>query len=200
MENANKITPRSNINLKIKDDSVLFFDMDGTLVDTNFANFLSYKMAIQTVVQSNIDISFDPCERFNRASIKRIIPNLSETDYNKIIQLKEENYKDNLSKTLINKTVVDILVRYSQTNKTVLVTNCRQDRALITLDYHNLIDKFDVLFFRQTPDKENRSNKFKYAISHLGLQAQTIIIFENEKQEIDDALSSGILIDNILKI
>jgi hypothetical protein len=28
----------------IPTDLVLFFDLDGTLVDTNYANFLAYKM------------------------------------------------------------------------------------------------------------------------------------------------------------
>jgi len=34
----------------------------------------------------------------------------------------------------------------------------------------------------------------------LSLKAQTIIVFENEKQEIEDALLSGISIDNILSL
>ena len=196
MDNANEI--KQNIDRKIKKHTVLFFDLDGTLVDTNFANFLSYKKAIQTVINSETDIPYNPNERFNRASIKRVISNLTETEYEKIVQQKEENYIENLSQTKLNILVSDILIQYSKTNKTILVTNCREDRALMTLNHHNLTDKFSNLFFRQVSDNEKRINKYKNAISSLNLPTQTIIVFENEKQEIEDAILAGISINNIL--
>lgn len=186
--------------LNIKENHILLFDMDGTLVDTDFANFLSYKNAIQSFVKLEKEIEFDPNERFNRASLNVIVPNLKETDYEKIIQKKEENYKEHLSETKLNKPVVDILLKYSQTNKTVLVTNCREDRALMTLNYHNLKDKFSNIFFRNISEDGQRINKYKKAISSLSLLAQTVIVFENERPEIDDAILAGISIENIISI
>ena len=47
MKNGNKGV--IDIDLRIKADSILFFDLDGTLVDTDYANFLSYKKAIEFV-------------------------------------------------------------------------------------------------------------------------------------------------------
>ena len=190
---------RQNIELKINIDTVLFFDMDGTLVDTNFANFLSYKKAVQSVINLDKEVQYNPNERFNRATLKTIIPNLTKTDYEKIVQQKEENYKDHLSQTKLNKVVAEFLIQYSNTNKTILVTNCREDRALMTLNYHNLTNKFSYLFFRQISDNKNRMNKYKNAISSLSLSAQKIIVFENEKQEIEDAILAGISINNIIK-
>lgn len=184
--------------LNIKENDILFFDMDGTLLDTDYANFLSYKKAIQSFIQTEIEIEFDPNERFNRASLKIAVPNLTETEYEKIIQKKEGNYKEHLSETKLNKSVVDILIKYSKTNKTVLVTNCREDRALMTLDYHNLTDKFNNIFFRSISDNGKRINKFKNAILSLSLAAQTIIVFENERPEIEDAIHAGILTKNIV--
>jgi beta-phosphoglucomutase len=133
--------------LKIKENDILFFDMDGTLVDTDFANFLSYKKAIQSFIPTENGIEFNENERFNRASLKIIVPNLTEEEYEKIIQKKEVNYKEHLSETKLNKSVVDILLKYYKTNKTVLVTNCREDRAMMTLNYHKLTDKFSNIFF-----------------------------------------------------
>ena len=198
MEKTDEII--QDINLKIDKDTVLLFDMDGTLVDTDFANFLSYKNAIQSVVVLEKEIQYNPNERFNRTSLKTIVPNLTETEYENIIQQKEANYNEHLSQTKLNKSVVDILIQYSKTNKTVLVTNCREDRALMTLNYHNLTYKFTNLFFRQTSVNENRINKYKNAITSLSLPAQKIVVFENEKQEIEDAILSGISINNILTI
>jgi len=185
-------------NLTINRDSVLLFDMDGTLIDTDFANFLSYKKAIQSVFQIDQEIQYIPNERFNRAKLKQIAPKLTETELERIIQLKEENYKENLTQTKLNKSVADILIQYSKTNKTVLVTNCREDRALITLNYHNLTNKFSDVFFRQISENGNRINKYQNAIESLSLSVKTVIIFENEKAEIDDAILAGILINNII--
>jgi beta-phosphoglucomutase len=186
--------------LKIKENDILFFDMDGTLVDTDFANFLSYKKAIQSFIPTENGIEFNENERFNRASLKIIVPNLTEEEYEKIIQKKEVNYKEHLSETKLNKSVVDILLKYYKTNKTVLVTNCREDRAMMTLNYHKLTDKFSNIFFRNISDNGERINKYKNAINSLSLPAQTVIVFENERPEIEDAILAGISTNNILSL
>jgi len=178
--------------LKITTENVLFFDMDGTLIDSNFANYLSYKKAIQTVSKSDIDISYNPNKRFNRDLMKGIVPNLTDSEYEEIIKQKEDYYKENLSHTILNKLVVDILLRYSKINKTVMVTNCREDRALITLNYHNLTDKFSNIFFRQNSNNGKRINKFKHAISILGIAPNLVVAFENEEIEITNAKKAGI--------
>jgi beta-phosphoglucomutase-like phosphatase (HAD superfamily) len=188
------------INIKIVKDTILLFDMDGTLVDTDFANFLSYKKAIKLIPGLDKEIQYNPNERFNRTTLKTVVPNLTETEYEKIIRQKDENYKEHLSQTKLNKSVADILLQYSKTNKTVLVTNCREGRALMTLNYYNLTDKFSNLIFRQISDNESRMNKYKKAISSLNVSVKTIVVFENEKQEIEDAKLAGISINNILSL
>lgn len=190
----------NKLNLNIKENDVLLFDMDGTLIETDFANFLSYKKAIESFIQTKNEIKFNSNERFNRSSLKNAVPNLTEVEYEKIIKHKEGNYKDYLLETKLNKSVVDILLKYHKINKTVLVTNCREDRALMTLNYHKLTDKFSSFFFRTFSDNGERINKYKNAISSLSLSVQTVIVFENEKLEIEDAIRAGISINKILNI
>lgn len=190
----------TDINLNINSDTVLFFDMDGTLIDTDFANFLSYQEAIKSVIQSETEIQYVPNERFNRTTLNKVVPSLTEEKLDEIIKQKEFNYNKHLTQTKLNKSVSDILIQYSKTNKTVLVTNCREDRAVLTLEYHKLIDKFSHLFFKQLGDKDNRVNKYKNALNSLSLSAQTVIAFENEKIEIEDAKLAGIPIDNIISL
>ena len=190
----------TDINLNINSDTVLFFDMDGTLIDTDFANFLSYQEAIKSVMQCETEIQYFPNERFNRTTLNRVVPNLTEERLVEIIKQKEINYNKHLSQTKLNKAVSDILIQYSKTNKTVLVTNCREDRAVLTLEYHKLIDKFNHFFFKEIDDKANRVNKYKNALNNLSLSAQIVVAFENEKVEIEDAKLAGIPIDNIISL
>ena len=189
---------QKNIDVKIKADTVLFFDMDGTLIDTNLANFLSYKKAINSVTKSDNDLTFNPDKRFNRSNLKIAIPNLTETEYERIIQEKEEYYDDFLHETKIIAEVVNILFKYSKSHKTVLVTNCRKDRAMTTLKYFGLVRHFSSILCREFGDKDQKINKFQNAISKLGVPPSLVIAFENEEIEIEDAKNSGI--QKIIKI
>lgn len=180
----------------IRTDNVLFFDMDGTLVDTNLANFLAYKKAIESVIKTDRDLTYNPHKRFNRSVLKNTFPSLTATDFENIIQEKENYYEEFLHETTIITENVNILNKYSQTNKTVLVTNCRKDRALTTLKYFGLTDKFNNIFYREFGEQDKKINKFQNAISVLGVPPNTIIAFENEQAEIDDALETGIKIIN----
>jgi len=185
---------------EIKTDSILFFDMDGTLVETNYANFLSYKKAIELVKKSDFNLTYNSKQRFNRSLLKVAVPNLTETELEMIVNEKEKCYNDFLPETQLNNEIVEILDKHFKTNKTVLVTNCRKDRALATLNYHGLTDKFSDFFFRQFRGGEKKINKFQNAILNLGISANLVIAFENEETEIADAQSAGILIINPINL
>lgn len=177
-------------------DIILFFDMDGTLIDTDLANFLSYKKAIASVTKSDNNLTYNPDKRFNRSNLKNAVPNLTESEYEKIIQEKEEYYNDFIHETKLKTEIADILIKYSKTNKTILVTNCRKDRAMTTLKHFELEDKFSDVFCREFNANDKKVNKFQNAISRLGVPPNLVIAFENEETEIADAQKAGISIIN----
>lgn len=197
-ENRREMQQTNEVTQDITVDSILFFDMDGTLIDTDLANFLSYKKAINSVTKSDHNLTYNPDKRFNRSNLNNAVPNLTESEYEKIIQEKEEYYNDFIHETKLNTEIANILFKYSKTNKTVLVTNCRKDRAMTTLKYFGLDDKFSNIFCREFDDNGNKINKFQNAILKLGVPPNFVIAFENEESEIADAQKAGI--QKIIKI
>ncbi len=179
------------LNRLVTSDSILFFDLDGTLINTDYANFLAYKKAIRVVLQNDFDFPYNPHQRFNRSLLQYTIPILTERELKMIIGEKEKYYNDYLSETQLNCEIAKVLSTYFTRNKTVLVTNCRKDRALVTLSHHGLSDKFSDFFFRQT-NETGKINKFKNAIFNLGISPDLVIAFENEENEIEDAINAGI--------
>ena len=101
----------------IKKDTVLFFDMDGTLVDTDYANFLAYQQAISEIVESDLNIEYDSNFRLNRSSLKIFVPFLSETEYCGIIEKKEELYNNYLHEIQVCKEKVSVIFEYAKYNK-----------------------------------------------------------------------------------
>lgn len=188
-----KHQPVDNI---ITNDTLFFFDMDGTLVDTNKANYLAYNKAVQSVMHSQSDLIYDPDKRVNRSILKSSIPYLTEVDYQRIIIEKEKYYSDFLNEMKLIDENINILNKYSETHKTFLVTNCRKDRAMSTLSYFGLASRFTEIYFREFGAEGEKINKYKNAISILGVSPKRIIVFENEESEIIAAKDAGIEIIN----
>ncbi len=182
---------------KIGKETILFFDLDGTIVETDYSNFLAYNKAINLIFKKNI--SYNSSERFTREKLLSIFPNLTKALTNNIIEKKEVFYKDYLVETKLNRTIYNTLIKYHKTNRTFLVTNSRKDRALMILHHYNLEEKFEKIFYRQL-NKNKKVNKFKNTISYLNIFPENIVVFENEQSEIIDAINAGIPKENIIKI
>jgi beta-phosphoglucomutase len=180
----------------ITTDSIFFFDMDGTLIDTNFSNFSAYKKAIESVIDIDCNLIYNPKKRFNRGELKTNFPHLTDSEIEKIVRLKEAFYNEFLSLNELIIENIEVLNKYFRNYETYLVTNCRKERAMSTLNYFSLTDKFTNIFYRVLNDQNIKVNKFQNAISLLGVDPKRVIVFENEESEIEDARKAGILIIN----
>lgn len=127
---------------KIKKYKIIFFDLDGTLIDTDYANWLSYKEIVSNEIP-NMILNFDFEERIDSCFFKC----LPKQKLDEIISKKQEVYLQNLNLTKKIQPNVSILEKYSKTKKIILVSNCKKKRGLETLKYHKLDIYFYKMFF-----------------------------------------------------
>lgn len=188
------------LNKKIDSNFILIFDLDGTLVDTDKANLLSYKDAIQQIMKIDINLSLYSNQRFTRKILKNIVPRLSNMKYNEIIGLKNNLFDKYLNETKLNSSTFEILQKYSGINTIVLSTNSHKERAIKVLKFHNIFDKFNYRFYKDDIKSIKEMSKFEYVIKKIKILPNYMVIFENEELEIDTAIFLGIPSENIVSI
>ncbi|GIM57568.1 hypothetical protein CAPN006_19600 [Capnocytophaga canimorsus] len=192
--------------MKITSDKILFFDLDGTLIDTDYANWLSYKQAINIFFNSSnvFEKEYNPIEsRFHKSNLPSVIYKIYNRDQlnfyavrtykwaeEDIIQKEQEIYPKKLHLTKKIEENVAILKRFSQTNKIILVSNAKKSRGLETLKYHKLDSYFHKMFF--TEDKTLSENKYENSIKILEINPKDVIAFEDNEEEIQKAKNASI--------
>ena len=131
------------LNNKLTDINILIFDLDGTIVNTDEANFLAYKEAVKEIKKIDLPSLYFKNERLTRNKLKEILPSLNNQDYKKIIRIKDTVYSKYLQETSINSSMLKIINDFSRTNRIILATNSHKERANLILKYYNLTDAFD---------------------------------------------------------
>lgn len=185
----------------IAKDSILLFDLDGTLIDSDYANFLAYKKAFDIVLkQDYYYFEFDIKHRFSRKDIINIKQDISESAKDEIISLKEEFFSEFLNHTKINNSLLEILIAFKNTNRLFLVTNANPKRVHEILEFHNLTNYFTCIYTNLQVLISGIDCKYQSIISTYKLDANKITLFENEDNEINCALLSGVPEKNIFKI
>ena len=86
-------------------DKVYVFDLDNTLIATDIANNLAYTEAINSVMKRKFVIDF--VKRFTRSELNKLIPHLSQEQYEQIVALKEQVFGLYICKTTLNENLVD---------------------------------------------------------------------------------------------
>jgi beta-phosphoglucomutase-like phosphatase (HAD superfamily) len=174
--------------------------MDGTLVDTDYANYLSYRRAVREVTHGKHDIQFNPDKRFNREDLKEQVPQLRDAKYESIVSLKADYFSSCLSETKLNTALADVIRKYGKTHETILVTNCQEERAIKTLRYHQILESFTRMLCRDKSSGKGVANKYENAMALLGVSPDAVIVFENGVSDIEKALLTGVPRENIISI
>lgn len=177
----------------------LFIDMDGTLIDTDTANTYAYNYALQEVIGINMIRDFSLNKRITKKDVLKAFPFLHKSIYQEIKEIKEKKYKEYLFLTQRNQKIInDISANSDKT--TVLVSKANHKRVITTLAHHDLLDYFDYFFCSQHQIKGKAYNKYEDALAGLNLCPHNVLIYENEEQEIKNALDVNIPLKNIIKI
>lgn len=177
-----------------KSNNVFVFDMDNTLVKTDKANNHAYSDAISSVLCEKCTI--DPSKRFTRNELKKLLPNITQTQYNEIVARKEINFELYLNETELNQNLISILRSLHQEgNHTVLLTNCHSSRAISICNFYNLTRYFSQRFFCE----DCLDNKYSL-LKSLGYDLQKVVLYENEDTAYSEAVSNGINFENIIKV
>lgn len=188
------------LNNKNIDKNLFVFDLDGTLVDTDEANFLAYKEAIKKIMNINLKMPYTKNERYTRKSLYSTVEKLTTEEYRNIIKIKNNVFYKYLEKSKINKVALKSIARIPKKNKIILATNSSKNRANMILKYHNLKESFNFIFYKEDYATQNIENKFEYILKNLKIDPSLVIIFEDDINEAENSIRLGTLEENIFII
>lgn len=167
-------------------------DLDGTLVETDEANFLAYQEAIYEVV--NVEIEANG-ERFTKENIKEWCPYISEEEFKEIVKYKNDAFEKYLGKTKPNLDVIKLVEILSYKCRVFLCSNSNARRGNDVLAYHNLDRLFNNKYYNILP-----LNKYSKVLSLYNIASRDVLVIENDEEDIRDALNAGILTEQIIDV
>lgn len=142
------------------------FDLDNTLIYTDLLNNDSYNYALNLLgLASIVD-----CKRITRDVVFSRYPDLNSIQKNKIIELKQKYFINNLKETIPNKSLIQLL-EDQNVELCILWTSADETRVLAILDYYKISNAFKRVLFSSklevTEDIVKISELLECGIEHL---------------------------------
>jgi HAD superfamily hydrolase (TIGR01509 family) len=173
----------------------LFFDLDGTLVDTYEADFLAYRDAIAEVAGKIIDkAGFDRMHGKEMAEkLAALVPELSKERYPDVRAAKKKHYKKYVHITQLNDVLLKFAEQFKGHHHCVLVTTAKRDNVQSVLSHHGLLDFFtDLICGDDVSHAKPHPESYELALKKTGLKPHEAVAFEDSESGIASAEAAGI--------
>lgn len=182
--------------LDIPSGSIIFCDMDGTLVDTDEANFRAYLKAVQEAT-NGMGVLKPTGERLDLERLTKQLQFLTSDELDVIRVLKAQYYGNFLDTTKLNDRLVQIISEHRLHSKIILVSGCKKARVEQVLKHHNIFEYFTRFICREALIDENPVRKYETAIKLIAADPNIVFVFENDKLQAQHAKHAGIPKKNI---
>ena len=172
----------------------LFFDLDGTLLFTEKANFYAYRDALADFnLNLTLDLFCSTAGKDSRDFLKFLFPDLSHANISEVRKKKAKIYLELFDLVEVNKPMVEIL-RANQDKLTAVVTNAKSHSAYTILKHFALSELVDEVFAGDLvklgkPD----SSIYLKALEACKLKPSEVVAFEDSDDGMNAAHGAGIL-------
>lgn len=178
----------------------LFFDLDGTLIDTRESNALAYLRAIGEVLGScDVDEAQLRCciaeGKGCREFLRELIEGIEDEQIDAVASKKAQVYPEYLNESILNEELVRFMrdAKRGQGTVVVLVTTAKRKNALSALRHHGIEELFDHGVFGDDvsalkPDPEI----YLKALEVSGVDPSHAEAFEDSEVGIRSATGAGI--------
>lgn len=172
-----------------------FFDLDGTLVDTEQANFEAYRTAIKEI--TNVDISKEDFKRTHgmvyRDFLPFLVPGIQTETIESVSARKKELYAELMHLTKANVFLVDFLRNITADHVTVLVTTAKKHNGKTVLREHGLLSLFDhIIYGDDVEHMKPHPEAYLLALKKSMLRSDEVIAFEDSQVGIRAATAAKI--------
>lgn len=174
----------------------LVFDLDGTLIDSNYANNISYIEAIKQVLGEDKFPQLSHLTRITREAITHL--GLSQDQIEQIISLKQELFKKEYLYATSLYNTCSVLFSHHEDNPCYIVTAADKNRA--TAMINKTYDCFRLSEYVKGGLFVESNDKYLDLPEKLGVSAENIILYEDDECAIKSALNAGIPQENIVNV
>lgn len=172
----------------------LFFDLDGTLVDTTEPNIAAYKYALQRLGRSITTTQL--LEAFGMrydVFLPRFFPDISAVEMEEVRKLKAEEYPKHLHLARPNNELIDFVRTVREHHITTLVTMAQGKSARAVLEVCKIEHLFDHIISgdmvkKAKPDPE----AYLMALDVAQLKNTQVLAFEDSATGIESAARARI--------